>query len=205
MGKYAGVTKYLVAAAEHGHTEMTVPFDGLDVLVPGGLPPSARKYREWWANSGQPHSSAWREAGWRVDAVNQGSGMWVRFRLESVGSAARGLGIGRAERPRAPIGFARSRPAVAEAAATPNPIPQDAEVDRLEARLMVDWRQAGEVTLDETGRLVFPELPNGPGIYRFRLIAGEGQMPARVYIGEAESLSHRMKGYRTPGPTQTST
>ncbi|WP_433955919.1 AAA family ATPase [Janibacter indicus] len=50
----------------------TLTFDELDALVPGGLPPSARQYREWWANavSADGQAASWLGAGWRVETVN---------------------------------------------------------------------------------------------------------------------------------------
>jgi leucyl-tRNA synthetase len=37
----------------------------------GPLPPSSRRYPQWWANhKGRPHARAWLEAGWRVVGVD---------------------------------------------------------------------------------------------------------------------------------------
>jgi hypothetical protein len=62
-----------------------------------------------------------------------------------------------------------------------------------------EWEPAGEVRLAE-GRLLFPTLNEGPGIYRFRFVGGEG---AGSYIGEAQQLRRRAYGYTNPGPSQT--
>jgi len=61
------------------------------------------------------------------------------------------------------------------------------------------WRDAGRVEIGPDGKLVFPELPGVPGIYRFLSRDRQG---SSVYIGEAEDLKRRMQHYRTPGPRQ---
>jgi hypothetical protein len=63
-----------------------------------------------------------------------------------------------------------------------------------------DWNEAGVVSLDPGNRLVFPSVPDGPGLYRFR-ITGADPRPG-LYIGEASDLRRRMQHYRTPGPSQ---
>lgn len=60
---------------------------------------------------------------------------------------------------------------------------------RIEASL--EWEEIGNVSVSETGRLAMPDVPLGPGIYRFR-ISGNGCN--EVYIGETISLRKRMFG-----------
>jgi len=79
--KYDPLGALLADAAARGDRELQLRFDDVDKIV-GGLPASARKYREWWANSGQPQSTVWRGTGWRVSGVNQSGGNWVRFERE---------------------------------------------------------------------------------------------------------------------------
>ncbi|MEA3223107.1 MAG: hypothetical protein U9P49_08090, partial [Thermodesulfobacteriota bacterium] len=47
-----------------------------------GLPRSAYRYRQWWANqkknAKRPHAKAWMGAGFKVDKVNL-SGGFVKF------------------------------------------------------------------------------------------------------------------------------
>ncbi len=43
---------------------------------------------------------------------------------------------------------------------------------------------------------------NGPAVYRWVIYATEPGDLRRVYIGEAEMLSRRIRGYLNPGPTQ---
>ncbi len=56
------------------------------------------------------------------------------------------------------------------------------------------WRDVGSIRV-EVGRLLFPEVPESPGAYRFDL----GQT---VYIGKTDRLRRRFQHYRAPGPTQ---
>ena len=62
--------------------EMMLGFEQIETLVGFDLPPSARKYQEWWANPGtargHPYAQAWVAAGWRVDAVDLDA-EWVHF------------------------------------------------------------------------------------------------------------------------------
>jgi hypothetical protein len=61
------------------------------------------------------------------------------------------------------------------------------------------WRDAGRLQIGPDGKLVFPEFPCIPGIYRLLLRDRQG---SSVYIGESEDLKRRMQHYRTPGPRQ---
>jgi hypothetical protein len=73
-GKYVPLREHLAAT----RAPVEVSFADIDRLV-GGLPPSARDHREWWANThGHTHANAWLDAGMRVDSVNLGA-EWVRF------------------------------------------------------------------------------------------------------------------------------
>ncbi len=60
------------------------------------------------------------------------------------------------------------------------------------------WLEAGAVKLT-AGGLIFPSLPPGPGIYRFRFI---GRDSDGVYVGEASQLKRRGYHYSRPGPSQ---
>jgi hypothetical protein len=44
--------------------------------------------------------------------------------------------------------------------------------------------------------LMFPMVPNAPGIYRFM---SNDAASVRVYVGESERLPGRLQHYRTPG------
>lgn len=49
------------------------------------------------------------------------------------------------------------------------------------------------------GKLLFPDAPERPGIYRFTFRSTSAES---VYIGEADRLRRRFAHYRNPGPTQ---
>jgi hypothetical protein len=79
-GKYRRLTTFLRA---HGGLEITLRLDEVEQVVGAPLPDSARRYRDWWSNSGHSQARGWREAGYRVVAIRQQApGGWVRFRRE---------------------------------------------------------------------------------------------------------------------------
>ncbi len=69
MAKYDALRRLLSARPE---AAVRVNFSELDAAV-GGLPRSARTYREWWDNGStaqHPQARAWSEAGFAVDSVD---------------------------------------------------------------------------------------------------------------------------------------
>ena len=85
MNKYDPLRTFLEHVAP-GTLELTLSFRQVEDIIGSALPPSARKYRQWWANPSSPHdhpyAQAWLAAGWKVDTVDQRS-EWVRFRRMS--------------------------------------------------------------------------------------------------------------------------
>ncbi len=78
MAKYDLLHAFLI---DHHAAEIVLRFDELEQILDANLPPSAHKYREWWANEREgmyTHAHAWMEAGWLVDTVNLAE-KWVRF------------------------------------------------------------------------------------------------------------------------------
>ena len=52
---------------------LTLTFDQINDLVPGGLPSSAYRHRPWWGNDssgGHVQAAAWGNAGWAVDDID---------------------------------------------------------------------------------------------------------------------------------------
>ena len=77
MAKYDALREHL--ASLEGDT-VELAFGDIAAMV-GGLPQAAGR-RDWWVNQvglRHAHASAWLDAGWRVDWVNQVGGS-VRFR-----------------------------------------------------------------------------------------------------------------------------
>src|SRR5258708_226520 len=64
--------------------------------------------------------------------------------------------------------------------------------------LFFRWQAIGLLSIDQAGKLVFPEAPSAPGVYRFE-IDGE---KALVYFGESADLRLRFRQYRNPGRKQ---
>jgi len=82
LSKYEPLRAFL----EHAATcvsEMTLTFWQIESILGSPLPPSARRYRQWWANPSSshdhPYAQAWLAAGWEVDMVDQHNEC-VRFR-----------------------------------------------------------------------------------------------------------------------------
>lgn len=70
MSKYDPLLAYL--AARPGG--LSVSFEEINRLV-GGLPPSASRWRAWWANDPtHVHAHAWLDSGHRVETVDLGRG-----------------------------------------------------------------------------------------------------------------------------------
>jgi hypothetical protein len=72
--------------------------------------------------------------------------------------------------------------------------------EELRCSLSLRWKPIGRVLLDEKGKLRFPIMPEGPGLYRLRLKTSDGI--ESNYVGQSDSLRRRFFHYRNPGPTQ---
>lgn len=66
MAKYDPLKEFL--QRQPGPT-ITMSLEDVAELV-GGLPYSAYRYREWWANGGHVQARTWTDAGWSVGSVN---------------------------------------------------------------------------------------------------------------------------------------
>jgi hypothetical protein len=70
MAKYDGLAELL--RRQLGE-QVTLTFEQVADAIPGGLPPSACRSRQWWANEpGGRHvqAKAWCGAGWHVSYVD---------------------------------------------------------------------------------------------------------------------------------------
>lgn len=65
MAKYDALRDHLANVPAATRT-VTMRFAEVDAIV-GGLPPSARRHRAWWANDSKVEAMAWRAAGRHVD------------------------------------------------------------------------------------------------------------------------------------------
>lgn len=156
-------------------------FNEIEDVLGFGLPASARKYQAWWANDDREgrQSSGWLSAGWLTDQLDL-AGEKVTFR--------------RGDKP--PAARRKSRPSARPVSTEELP---DAPGGKVDVAISMQWKHLGTVTIHESGKLVFPETPAVPGLYRLRLIGASG---TRHYVGEAVNLKRRFGNYRNPGPTQ---
>jgi hypothetical protein len=67
-----------------------------------------------------------------------------------------------------------------------------AKEDGVGVTVEFEWRDFGEVRLEGDG-MDFSALPTEPGLYRYRLVLGDG---ASAYVGEAANLRRRAYGYQ---------
>ena len=93
MAKYDALAAHL-AGIPADTQAVTLSFAEVDRIV-GGLPPTAYKLTQWWANDSKVQGRAIRSAGWHVDSggidLNQ---QVVRFARGKVGGTrARRLGL----------------------------------------------------------------------------------------------------------------
>ena len=182
MSKYAPLTQHLITLAKPiWHTT----FSEVERILGFSLPPSARSYQAWWANSfdNLPQHRAWLEAGWETADLNLRA-EHVLFRRTAPTAPAQKL----------PMALAPTVPFK-----QPDPHPWDAEARKLLFGAGMTWRPLGRVERDESGRLVLPAAPSLPGIYCFRVRQSQAE---RRYIGESDNLARRFANYRTPGSSQ---
>lgn len=176
MSRYDSLATLLLGRP-HGVVELS--FEEIDDAV-GGLPPSARRYREWWANSESPQGRAWRSAGYRV---------------EEVGVAAERVRFVPAPSGRVPTSLRRGDGECDGRSVTHLPTTGHAHVG-----VAFGWRRLGAVELGPDGRLRFPQVASTPGVYRLTL--WESGVVGRVYVGESVNLARRVRNYVRPGPSQ---
>ena len=192
--KYEPLGDHLREQAANGLRQVELAFGAVDRLV-GGLPPSARSLRTWWANNSHGQALAWRAAGLHVEKVDLPC-QRVVFVTGQVGGSHADLTAGGA----GPSTQGRRQVSSALPAAK---VSEFAELDRVEVSVVFAWRDAAQVTLDVQEKLAFPLLPQMAGLYRLTLVSSPGQRRGRVYIGETDNLSRRLAGnYRNPGPSQ---
>ena len=70
MAKYDPLREHL---RRQGPDSVTMTFDEVAALVPGGLPASAYAHQAWWANEASgshTHARAWLDAGFRTRALS---------------------------------------------------------------------------------------------------------------------------------------
>jgi CBS domain-containing protein len=70
--RYAPLAIWLQDRAREGHNRFSLTFEQIEEIINDKLPPSARQYRNWWANDSISHtqSQQWLDVDWRVASIN---------------------------------------------------------------------------------------------------------------------------------------
>jgi Txe/YoeB family toxin of Txe-Axe toxin-antitoxin module len=79
-GKYVPLARYLLSLTYSRRT-ITCTFSEIEGLLGAELPPAARKFRPWWANTRnrRVQAMAWLSVGWKVHKVNLAEELVYRF------------------------------------------------------------------------------------------------------------------------------
>jgi len=93
-GKYGPLRDYLAGLVGD---DAQMSFAQIEELV-GRLPESARAHRAWWSNGSHIEARAWRDAGWRVQSVDQAGGQ-VTFARGATGPSKPASGTASAKQP----------------------------------------------------------------------------------------------------------
>ena len=78
MSKYHALTKHL--STQPAKT-VAMSFAALESVLGFKLPPSARRHRPWWANSGHVQARGWLDAGYHAEQVDLEAERLVFVRL----------------------------------------------------------------------------------------------------------------------------
>ena len=189
MSRYEALSKALESSDEDA---LAFTFEDLDLLV-GGLPPSARKFPTWWANSTKPahQSRHWMASGFKARP---------EFANETIHFTRRVLDAGDART--APQSKKKQLPKNAIGVTTRKPVELESTGHATRSSVMFEWMTAGLVAV-ENGRLAMPTLKGRPGVVRFTVAEASGAR--RYYVGETENLARLMNDYRHPEPAQATT
>lgn len=173
--KYAPLAGYLKSLDRN---EWRATFANVEAVLGFPLPESAHSYQAWWANNQQDgrHCMAWIIAGWRTEELDLGS-QHVIFRRVSASLE---------------IEPPRQQPKQI--------LPPEQPGGTLRCEVSMTWVRIGIVSVDETGKLVFPTVTTNPAIYEFRLRYSDGRRSR--YVGETANLRQRFSGYRNAAETQ---
>ncbi len=93
-----------------------------------------------------------------------------------------------------------SGPTLAADCKTPEECKAQLQNDSISIGLRLHWQPAGDITLNNNNRLVFPIFELVSGLYRFEM----HRQQVFVYIGETENLKRRFAEYRAPNKTNKS-
>ena len=183
-GKYARLGQYLETLTSD---KVTLAFGEMEKILGARLPPSARKYQEWWSNTNIPgrQSSTWLYLGW--NAVNLDL---TRQHVTFVRTGVSRLGERRSKKVR---GALPSEAVFEGAKLKPSDFAPECSIG-----VDLAWWRLGSIEL-AGGKLLFPAAPACAGLYRM-IVQRDGR--STIYVGEAKNLVRRFRNYRNPGNTQ---
>lgn len=187
MSQYEKLKNFL---SKQTNLTQRMTFGEVEKTLGFSLPPSAYKYRAWWANNPIPsrHSYVWISIGWKVEELDL-AGQKVTFQR---------MGNSQPANPRQTHTKTSHLSEAQDAAHSTNAFPL-ADTPPVQVSVDVKWRNLGTLTQDAHFNLSFPSAPTIPGLYRFRLMDSNSR---KSYIGETIHLRRRFQHYRTPGPSQ---
>lgn len=144
MSKYDPLKKHLVTFETSGRYEWNTSFKAVEKILGFKLPPSARRYPEWWANENFSYTSksqckAWAQADWKTAHVNI-NGETVTF-------------ISQARTPKRVTHKVSSKQSL---------------------KLEYQWQSLGEIYLDHKDRLKFPDVTDMAAVYKLNIETKNG-------------------------------
>jgi hypothetical protein len=186
MSRYEALSKALESSDEEA---LEFTFEDLDLLV-GGLPPSARKFPTWWANSSKPahQSRHWMTPGFKARPE------FARETIHFTRTAPEETATRRTPK-------AKKKQVLKDAigVTTRKPVELVPTGETTRSSVLFEWLTAGSVAL-VNGRLETPTLRGRPGVYRFTISEVSGSR--QFVVGETDNLALLMNSYRHPEPAQ---
>ena len=191
MSRYSSLTEHLLDDEED---VVTLTFAQLDEIV-GTLPPSARKYAAWWANSS---SSAHQSKYW-LDAGRRARPDLAEERVHFSRTQAAEDTDDPSKPPRAARRKRTAPRREEEAVRTRRPVEVVPTGEITRATLIFEWMSAGAIAL-RGENLDMPLLQGRPGVFRIKICSTSGSVS--WYVGETENLASQMNHFRHPSPSQ---
>lgn len=147
MAKYDPIKTHLGELSEQGQTVWHTHFVKIEHIIGLVLPPSARKYPEWWANEDLSYTvksqcRAWAEAGWKTANVDIHNETVSFYKKQKASGSLR---------------------------------EQSARADWQQQNLAFRWLPVGRLFMDHKKRLKFPSLTDEAQVYRLVITSDGGR------------------------------
>ena len=146
MAKYDPIKTYLIELSKQGKSDWHASFKDIEHVLSITLPPSARKFPEWWANEDLNYTTksqcrAWAEADWKtanVDIHNETISFYRKQKTKTLVEERKSKGVWQHQ------------------------------------NLMFRWVTVGCLFIDHKKRLKFPSLTNEAQVYRLAIQLDDG-------------------------------